>query len=372
MPTEITLINWTEGTVYQNDAPKRIKLRDTSYVEILKKVIEFGKKVEETKAKAAEPVTSAPEIQEEAAEISSNEVSRLKPRSAKLSEQVDLLALEGKVLGQKVASKALKVKEKMRNNMIGNMQKAEPIAIEVTETPAVPAPIAEPVVTPVPVEPVPVAAPVVEPVPDEKEMLRVNRNETSIAKIEKYSSKEQEQVAEKAEEEVRVTPVYEPAEPAIIAQSEEVEEDVVEPKVMPTEVEKKVEPESQPAISQEGFGTLKMEALDIDKLAMEVARRREESESIAAERKREEQATTEAEAALMRKKQELEDKYRAVEEQNRILTEQNQKEKAEIDALRRQREQINDSTQAYASSIEALNAMLTDTKPAEKSSVKGK
>lgn len=352
MPTEITLINWTEGTVFQNDAPKRIKLRDTSYVEILKKIIEFGKKVEETKAKAAEPVTSAPEIQEEAAEISSNEVSRLKPRSAKLSEQVDLLALEGKVLGKKVASKALKVKEKMRNNMIGNMQKAEPIAIEVAE-----------------IEP---AVAEIEPVTAEKEMLRVNRNETSIAKIEKYSSKEQEQVAEKAEEEVRVTPVYEPAEPAIIAQSEEVEEDVVEPKVMPTEVEKKVEPESQPAISQEGFGTLKMEALDIDKLAMEVARRREESESIAAERKREEQATTEAEAALMRKKQELEDKYRAVEEQNRILTEQNQKEKAEIDALRRQREQINDSTQAYASSIEALNAMLTDTKPAEKSSVKGK
>ena len=345
MPTEITLINWTEGTVFQNDAPKRIKLRDTSYVEILKKVIEFGKKVEETKAKAAEPVTSAPEIQEEAAEISSNEVSRLKPRSAKLSEQVDLLALEGKVLGKKVASKALKVKEKMRNNMIGNMQKAEPIAIEVAE---------------------------IEPVTAEKEMLRVNRNETSIAKIEKYSSKGQEQVAEKAEEEVRVTPVYEPAEPAIIAQSEEVEEDVVEPKVMPTEVEKKVEPESQPAIPQEGFGTLKMEALDIDKLAMEVARRREESESIAAERMREEQATTEAEAALMRKKQELEDKYRAVEEQNRMLAEQNQKEKAEIDALRRQREQINDSTQAYASSIEALNAMLTDTKPAEKSSVKGK
>lgn len=361
MPTEITLINWTEGTVYQNDAPKRIKLRDTSYVEILKKVIEFGKKVEETKAKAAEPVTSAPEIQEEVAEISSNEVSRLKPRSAKLSEQVDLLALEGKVLGKKVASKALKVKEKMRNNMIGNMQKAEPIAIEVAETTEVPAPIAEPI-----------AAPEVEPVAAEKEMLRVNRNETSIAKIEKYSSKEQEQVEEKAEEEVRVTPVYEPAEPAIIAQSEEVEEDVVEPKVMPTEVEKKVEPESQPAISQEGFGTLKMEALDIDKLAMEVARRREESESIAAERMREEQATAEAEAALMRKKQELEDKYRAVEEQNRILTEQNQKEKAEIDALRRQREQINDSTQAYASSIEALNAMLTDTKPAEKSSVKGK
>ncbi|MCI5789694.1 MAG: hypothetical protein MR031_03260 [Tenericutes bacterium] len=361
MPTEITLINWTEGTVYQNDAPKRIKLRDTSYVEILKKVIEFGKKVEETKAKEAEPVTSAPEIQEEATEISSNEVSRLKPRSAKLSEQVDLLALEGKVLGKKVASKALKVKEKMRNNMIGNMQKAEPIAIEVAETTAVPAPIEEPI-----------AAPVVEPVAAEKEMLRVNRNETSIAKIEKYSSKEQEQVEEKAEEEVRVTPVYEPAEPAIIAQSEEVEEDVVEPKVMPTEVEKKVEPESQPAISQEGFGTLKMEALDIDKLAMEVARRREESESIAAERMREEQATAEAEAALMRKKQELEDKYRAVEEQNRILTEQNQKEKAEIDALRRQREQINDSTQAYASSIEALNAMLTDTKPAEKSSVKGK
>lgn len=345
MPTEITLINWTEGTVFQNDAPKRIKLRDTSYVEILKKIIEFGKKVEETKAKAAEPVTSAPEIQEEAAEISSNEVSRLKPRSAKLSEQVDLLALEGKVLGKKVASKALKVKEKMRNNMIGNMQKAEPIAIEVAE---------------------------IEPVTAEKEMLRVNRNETSIAKIEKYSSKGQEQVAEKAEEEVRVTPVYEPAEPAIIAQSEEVEEDVVEPKVMPTEVEKKVEPESQPAIPQEGFGTLKMEALDIDKLAMEVARRREESESIAAERMREEQATTEAEAALMRKKQELEDKYRAVEEQNRMLAEQNQKEKAEIDALRRQREQINDSTQAYASSIEALNAMLTDTKPAEKSSVKGK
>lgn len=345
MPTEITLINWTEGTVFQNDAPKRIKLRDTSYVEILKKIIEFGKKVEETKAKAAEPVTSAPEIQEEAAEISSNEVSRLKPRSAKLSEQVDLLALEGKVLGKKVASKALKVKEKMRNNMIGNMQKAEPIAIEVAE---------------------------IEPVTAEKEMLRVNRNETSIAKIEKYSSKGQEQVAEKAEEEVRVTPVYEPVEPAIIAQSEEVEEDVVEPKVMPTEVEKKVEPESQPAIPQEGFGTLKMEALDIDKLAMEVARRREESESIAAERMREEQATTEAEAALMRKKQELEDKYRAVEEQNRMLAEQNQKEKAEIDALRRQREQINDSTQAYASSIEALNAMLTDTKPAEKSSVKGK
>ena len=229
--------------------------------------------------------------------------------------------------------------------MIGNMQKAEPIAIEVAE---------------------------IEPVTAEKEMLRVNRNETSIAKIEKYSSKGQEQVAEKAEEEVRVTPVYEPAEPAIIAQSEEVEEDVVEPKVMPTEVEKKVEPESQPAIPQEGFGTLKMEALDIDKLAMEVARRREESESIAAERMREEQATTEAEAALMRKKQELEDKYRAVEEQNRMLAEQNQKEKAEIDALRRQREQINDSTQAYASSIEALNAMLTDTKPAEKSSVKGK
>lgn len=361
MPTEITLINWTEGTVYQNDAPKRIKLRDTSYVEILKKVIEFGKKVEETKAKEAEPVTSASEIQEEATEISSNEASRLKPRSAKLSEQVDLLALEGKVLGKKVASKALKVKEKMRNNMIGNMQKAEPIAIEVAETTAVPAPIEEPI-----------AAPVVEPVAAEKEMLRVNRNETSIAKIEKYSSKEQEQVEEKAEEEVRVTPVYEPAEPAIIAQSEEVEEDVVEPKVMPTEVEKKVEPENQPAISQEGFGTLKMEALDIDKLAMEVARRREESESIAAERMREEQATAEAEAALMRKKQELEDKYRAVEEQNRILTEQNQKEKAEIDALRRQREQINDSTQAYASSIEALNAMLTDTKPAEKSSVKGK
>ena len=352
MPTEITLINWTEGTVFQNDAPKRIKLRDTSYVEILKKVIEFGKKVEETKAKAAEPVTSAPEIQEEAAEISSNEVSRLKPRSAKLSEQVDLLALEGKVLGKKVASKALKVKEKMRNNMIGNMQKAEPIAIEVAE-----------------IEP---AVAEIEPVTAEKEMLRVNRNETSIAKIEKYSSKGQEQVAEKAEEEVRVTPVYEPAEPAIIAQSEEVEEDVVEPKVMPTEVEKKVEPESQPAIPQEGFGTLKMEALDIDKLAMEVARRREESQSIAAERMREEQATTEAEAALMRKKQELEDKYRAVEEQNRMLAEQNQKEKAEIDALRRQREQINDSTQAYASSIEALNAMLTDTKPAEKSSVKGK
>lgn len=352
MPTEITLINWTEGTVFQNDAPKRIKLRDTSYVEILKKIIEFGKKVEETKAKAAEPVTSAPEIQEEAAEISSNEVSRLKPRSAKLSEQVDLLALEGKVLGKKVASKALKVKEKMRNNMIGNMQKAEPIAIEVAE-----------------IEP---AVAEIEPVTAEKEMLRVNRNETSIAKIEKYSSKGQEQVAEKAEEEVRVTPVYEPAEPAIIAQSEEVEEDVVEPKVMPTEVEKKVEPESQPAIPQEGFGTLKMEALDIDKLAMEVARRREESESIAAERMREEQATTEAEAALMRKKQELEDKYRAVEEQNRMLAEQNQKEKAEIDALRRQREQINDSTQAYASSIEALNAMLTDTKPAEKSSVKGK
>lgn len=352
MPTEITLINWTEGTVFQNDAPKRIKLRDTSYVEILKKIIEFGKKVEETKAKAAEPVTSAPEIQEEAAEISSNEVSRLKPRSAKLSEQVDLLALEGKVLGKKVASKALKVKEKMRNNMIGNMQKAEPIAIEVAE-----------------IEP---AVAEIEPVTAEKEMLRVNRNETSIAKIEKYSSKGQEQVAEKAEEEVRVTPVYEPAEPAIIAQSEEVEEDVVEPKVMPTEVEKKVEPESQPAIPQEGFGTLKMEALDIDKLAMEVARRREESKSIAAERMREEQATTEAEAALMRKKQELEDKYRAVEEQNRMLAEQNQKEKAEIDALRRQREQINDSTQAYASSIEALNAMLTDTKPAEKSSVKGK
>lgn len=352
MPTEITLINWTEGTVFQNDAPKRIKLRDTSYVEILKKIIEFGKKVEETKAKAAEPVTSAPEIQEEAAEISSNEVSRLKPRSAKLSEQVDLLALEGKVLGKKVASKALKVKEKMRNNMIGNMQKAEPIAIEVAE-----------------IEP---AVAEIEPVTAEKEMLRVNRNETSIAKIEKYSSKGQEQVAEKAEEEVRVTPVYEPAEPAIIAQSEEVEEDVVEPKVMPTEVEKKVEPESQPAIPQEGFGTLKMEALDIDKLAMEVARRREESESIAAERMREEQATTEAEAALMRKKQELEDKYRAVEEQNKMLAEQNQKEKAEIDALRRQREQINDSTQAYASSIEALNAMLTDTKPAEKSSVKGK
>ena len=352
MPTEITLINWTEGTVFQNDAPKRIKLRDTSYVEILKKIIEFGKKVEETKAKAAEPVTSAPEIQEEAAEISSNEVSRLKPRSAKLSEQVDLLALEGKVLGKKVASKALKVKEKMRNNMIGNMQKAEPIAIEVAE-----------------IEP---AVAEIEPVTAEKEMLRVNRNETSIAKIEKYSSKGQEQVAEKAEEEVRVTPVYEPAEPAIIAQSEEVEEDVVEPKVMPTEVEKKVEPESQPAIPQEGFGTLKMEALDIDKLAMEVARRREESQSIAAERMREEQATTEAEAALMRKKQELEDKYRAVEEQNRMLAEQNQKEKAEIDALRRQREQINDSTQAYASSIEALNAMLTDTKPAEKSSVKGK
>lgn len=352
MPTEITLINWTEGTVFQNDAPKRIKLRDTSYVEILKKVIEFGKKVEETKAKAAEPVTSAPEIQEEAAEISSNEVSRLKPRSAKLSEQVDLLALEGKVLGKKVASKALKVKEKMRNNMIGNMQKAEPIAIEVAE-----------------IEP---AVAEIEPVTAEKEMLRVNRNETSIAKIEKYSSKGQEQVAEKAEEEVRVTPVYEPAEPAIIAQSEEVEEDVVEPKVMPTEVEKKVEPESQPAIPQEGFGTLKMEALDIDKLAMEVARRREESKSIAAERMREEQATTEAEAALMRKKQELEDKYRAVEEQNRMLAEQNQKEKAEIDALRRQREQINDSTQAYASSIEALNAMLTDTNPAEKSSVKGK
>lgn len=352
MPTEITLINWTEGTVFQNDAPKRIKLRDTSYVEILKKIIEFGKKVEETKAKAAEPVTSAPEIQEEAAEISSNEVSRLKPRSAKLSEQVDLLALEGKVLGKKVASKALKVKEKMRNNMIGNMQKAEPIAIEVAE-----------------IEP---AVAEIEPVTAEKEMLRVNRNETSIAKIEKYSSKGQEQVAEKAEEEVRVTPVYEPVEPAIIAQSEEVEEDVVEPKVMPTEVEKKVEPESQPAIPQEGFGTLKMEALDIDKLAMEVARRREESESIAAERMREEQATTEAEAALMRKKQELEDKYRAVEEQNRMLAEQNQKEKAEIDALRRQREQINDSTQAYASSIEALNAMLTDTKPAEKSSVKGK
>lgn len=352
MPTEITLINWTEGTVFQNDAPKRIKLRDTSYVEILKKIIEFGKKVEETKAKAAEPVTSAPEIQEEAAEISSNEVSRLKPRSAKLSEQVDLLALEGKVLGKKVASKALKVKEKMRNNMIGNMQKAEPIAIEVAE-----------------IEP---AVAEIEPVTAEKEMLRVNRNETSIAKIEKYSSKGQEQVAEKAEEEVRVTPVYEPVEPAIIAQSEEVEEDVVEPKVMPTEVEKKVEPESQPAIPQEGFGTLKMEALDIDKLAMEVARRREESESIAAERMREEQATTEAEAALMRKKQELEDKYRAVEEQNRMLAEQNQKGKAEIDALRRQREQINDSTQAYASSIEALNAMLTDTKPAEKSSVKGK
>lgn len=352
MPTEITLINWTEGTVFQNDAPKRIKLRDTSYVEILKKIIEFGKKVEETKAKAAEPVTSAPEIQEEAAEISSNEVSRLKPRSAKLSEQVDLLALEGKVLGKKVASKALKVKEKMRNNMIGNMQKAEPIAIEVAE-----------------IEP---AVAEIEPVTAEKEMLRVNRNETSIAKIEKYSSKGQEQVAEKAEEEVRVTPVYKPAESAIIAQSEEVEEDVVEPKVMPTEVEKKVEPESQPAIPQEGFGTLKMEALDIDKLAMEVARRREESESIAAERMREEQATTEAEAALMRKKQELEDKYRAVEEQNRMLAEQNQKEKAEIDALRRQREQINDSTQAYASSIEALNAMLTDTKPAEKSSVKGK
>ena len=352
MPTEITLINWTEGTVFQNDAPKRIKLRDTSYVEILKKIIEFGKKVEETTAKAAEPVTSAPEIQEEAAEISSNEVSRLKPRSAKLSEQVDLLALEGKVLGKKVASKALKVKEKMRNNMIGNMQKAEPIAIEVAE-----------------IEP---AVAEIEPVTAEKEMLRVNRNETSIAKIEKYSSKGQEQVAEKAEEEVRVTPVYEPVEPAIIAQSEEVEEDVVEPKVMPTEVEKKVEPESQPAIPQEGFGTLKMEALDIDKLAMEVARRREESESIAAERMREEQATTEAEAALMRKKQELEDKYRAVEEQNRMLAEQNQKEKAEIDALRRQREQINDSTQAYASSIEALNAMLTDTKPAEKSSVKGK
>lgn len=352
MPTEITLINWTEGTVFQNDAPKRIKLRDTSYVEILKKIIEFGKKVEETKAKAAEPVTSAPEIQEEAAEISSNEVSRLKPRSAKLSEQVDLLALEGKVLGKKVASKALKVKEKMRNNMIGNMQKAEPIAIEVAE-----------------IEP---AVAEIEPVTAEKEMLRVNRNETSIAKIEKYSSKGQEQVAEKAEEEVRVTPVYKPAESAIIAQSEEVEEDVVEPKVMPTEVEKKVEPESQPAIPQEGFGTLKMEALDIDKLAMEVARRREESESIAAERMREEQATTEAEAALMRKKQELEDKYRAVEEQNRMLAEQNQKEKAEIDALRRQREQINDSTQAYASSIEALNAMLTDTNPAEKSSVKGK
>ena len=364
MPTEITLINWTEGTVFQNDAPKRIKLRDTSYVEILKKVIEFGKKVEETKAKAAEPVTSAPEIQEEAAEISSNEVSRLKPRSAKLSEQVDLLALEGKVLGKKVASKALKVKEKMRNNMIGNMQKAEPIAIEVAET-TENAPVAE--VTEI--EP---AVAEIEPVTAEKEMLRVNRNETSIAKIEKYSSKEQEQVAEKAEEEVRVTPVYEPAEPAIIAQSKEVEEDVVEPKVMPTEVEKKVEPESQPAIPQEGFGTLKMEALDIDKLAMEVARRREESESIAAERMREEQATTEAEAALMRKKQELEDKYRAVEEQNRMLAEQNQKEKAEIDALRRQREQINDSTQAYASSIEALNAMLTDTKPAEKSSVKGK
>ncbi len=359
MPTEITLINWTEGTVFQNDAPKRIKLRDTSYVEILKKIIEFGKKVEETKAKAAEPVTSAPEIQEEAAEISSNEVSRLKPRSAKLSEQVDLLALEGKVLGKKVASKALKVKEKMRNNMIGNMQKAEPIAIEVAEI--------EPAVAEI--EP---AVAEIEPVTAEKEMLRVNRNETSIAKIEKYSSKGQEQVAEKAEEEVRVTPVYEPAEPAIIAQSEEVEEDVVEPKVMPTEVEKKVEPESQPAIPQEGFGTLKMEALDIDKLAMEVARRREESESIAAERMREEQATTEAEAALMRKKQELEDKYRAVEEQNRMLAEQNQKEKAEIDALRRQREQINDSTQAYASSIEALNAMLTDTKPAEKSSVKGK
>lgn len=352
MPTEITLINWTEGTVFQNDAPKRIKLRDTSYVEILKKIIEFGKKVEETKAKAAEPVTSAPEIQEEAAEISSNEVSRLKPRSAKLSEQVDLLALEGKVLGKKVASKALKVKEKMRNNMIGNMQKAEPIAIEVAE-----------------IEP---AVAEIEPVTAEKEMLRVNRNETSIAKIEKYSSKGQEQVAEKAEEEVRATPVYKPAESAIIAQSEEVEEDVVEPKVMPTEVEKKVEPESQPAIPQEGFGTLKMEALDIDKLAMEVARRREESESIAAERMREEQATTEAEAALMRKKQELEDKYRAVEEQNRMLAEQNQKEKAEIDALRRQREQINDSTQAYASSIEALNAMLTDTNPAEKSSVKGK
>lgn len=352
MPTEITLINWTEGTVFQNDAPKRIKLRDTSYVEILKKIIEFGKKVEETKAKAAEPVTSAPEIQEEAAEISSNEVSRLKPRSAKLSEQVDLLALDGKVLGKKVASKALKVKEKMRNNMIGNMQKAEPIAIEVAE-----------------IEP---AVAEIEPVTAEKEMLRVNRNETSIAKIEKYSSKGQEQVAEKAEEEVRVTPVYEPAEPAIIAQSEEVEEDAVEPKVMPTEVEKKAEPVSQPAIPQEGFGTLKMEALDIDKLAMEVARRREESESIAAERMREEQATTEAEAALMRKKQELEDKYRAVEEQNRMLAEQNQKEKAEIDALRRQREQINDSTQAYASSIEALNAMLTDTNPAEKSSVKGK
>ena len=29
MPTEITLINWTEGTVYQNDAPKRIKLRES-------------------------------------------------------------------------------------------------------------------------------------------------------------------------------------------------------------------------------------------------------------------------------------------------------------------------------------------------------
>lgn len=363
MPTEITLINWTEGTVFQNDAPKRIKLRDTSYVEILKKVIEFGKKVEETKAKAAEPVTSAPEIKEEVAETSGNEVSRLKPRSAKLSEQVDLLDLKGQVLGKKVASKALKIKEKMKKNMIGNMQVAEPINIEVAETEnAQVAEVAE-------IEP---AVTEIEPVVAEKEMLRVNRNEASIAKIEKYSSKEQEQVSEKAEETVRVTPVYEPAEPAIIAQSEEVEEDAVEPRVMPTEVEKKAEPVSQPAIPQEGFGTLKMEALDIDKLAMEVARRREESESIAAERMREEQATTEAEAALMRKKQELEDKYRAVEEQNRMLAEQNQKEKAEIDALRRQREQINDSTQAYASSIEALNAMLTDTKPTEKSSVKGK
>ena len=40
--------------------------------------------------------------------------------------------------------------------MIGNMQKAEPIAIEVAETTAVPAPIEEPIAAPV-VEPVPVA-----------------------------------------------------------------------------------------------------------------------------------------------------------------------------------------------------------------------
>lgn len=153
---------------------KKIKFKHESYLRICKKYDDFC--VESTPnisntVSTMPPVENKQQIGEQnvVIHINNRTYEKRESKQEKLKDQIYILEVVGTLLPQFVGRRALKIKDSMKNNMLGNNNKACEREVEKVELPVKPEPS-------LPVEKL-----------DDIEQIKISKNGTSSAKISKYA-----------------------------------------------------------------------------------------------------------------------------------------------------------------------------------------